>query len=64
MHTFDYTHILNNLRFHVSNDAIHRISAKVFMSVSEVDHDVLPHAIVEDKLDRQNCTISQKFFSK
>ena len=64
MHTFNYTHILNNLRFHVSNDAIHGISANAFMSVSEVNHDVLPHAIVEDKLDRQNCSILQKFFSK
>ena len=64
MRTFDYTHILNNLRFHVSNDAIHGISAEAFISVSEVDHDVLPRAIVEDKLDRQNCAISQKFFSK
>ena len=37
---------------------------KAFMYVSEVDHDVLLRAIVEDKLDRQNCAISQKFFSK
>ena len=64
MQTFDYTHILNNLRFHVSNDAIHGIFAEAFMYVSEVDHDVLLRAIVEDKLDRQNCAISQKFFSK
>lgn len=41
MHIFDYIHILNNLRFHISNDAIHGISANAFMSVSEVDHDVL-----------------------
>ena len=58
MRTFDYTHILNNLRFHVSNDSIHGISQKAFLKVSEVNHDVLPRAIVEDKLDHQNCAIS------
>ena len=64
MRTFDYTHILNNLRFHVSNDSIHGISQKAFLEVSEVNHDVLPRAIVEDKLDRQNCAISRRFFSQ
>ena len=64
MRTFDYTHILNNLRFHVSNDLIHGISKKAFIEVSEVNHDVLPRAIVEDKLDHQNCAISRRFFSQ
>ena len=64
MRTFDYTHILNNLRFHVSNDAINGIKQKAFIEVSEINHDVLPRSIVEDKLDRQNCSISRRFFSK
>ena len=64
MRTFDYTHILNNLRFHVSNDSIHGKSQKAFLEVSEVNHDVLPRAIVEDKLDCQNCAISRRFFSQ
>ena len=64
MRTFDYTHILNNLRFHVSNDSINGIKQKAFIEVSEINHDVLPRSIVEDKLDRQNCSISRRFFSK
>ena len=64
MRTFDYTHVLNNLRYYVSNDRINGISCNAFLAVSSVNHDVLPRAIVEDKLDRQNCTISQRFFSE
>ena len=64
MRTFDYTHILNNLRFHVSNDSINGIQQKAFIEVSEINHDVLPRSIVEDKLDHQNCSISRRFFSK
>ena len=63
MRTFDYTHILNNFRFHVCNNAFRDISSEAFIRVSEVNHDILPRAIVEDKLDRQNCTISRRFFS-
>ena len=29
-----------------------------------MDHDVLPRAVVELKLDRQNCALSQRFFSE
>ena len=61
MHTFDYTLILNNLRFHACNKEFH---TQAFIEVSNEDHDVLPRALVEDKIDRQNCTISQRFFSK
>ena len=64
MRTFDYTHVLNNLWYYVSNDRINGISCNAFLAVSSVNHDVLPRAIVEDKLDRQNCTISQRFFSE
>ena len=32
--------------------------------MSSVKHDVLSRAIVKDKLDRQNCAISQRFFSE
>ena len=64
MRTFDYTHILNNLRFHICNKGFDDISTEVFLQVSDIDHDVLPRAIVEDKMDWQNCTISQRFFSK
>ena len=63
MRTFDYTHILNNLRDHICSKGLEGIKTSAFISVSNVNHDVLPHAIVEDKMDRQNCTISQRFFS-
>ena len=64
MRTFDYTHILNNLRFHICNKGFEGVSKDAFMKVSEINHDVLPRAIVEDKMDRQNSTISQRFFSE
>ena len=64
MHTFDYTHILNNLRFHICNKGFDDIRTEAFLEVSDIDHDVLPRPIVEDKMDQQNCTISQCFFSK
>ena len=63
MRTFDYTHILNNLRYHICSKGLEGIKTSVFIAVSNVNHDVLPHAIVEDKMDRQNCTISQRFLS-
>ena len=64
MRTFDYTHILNNLRFHVCNKGFRGVSTEAFIEVSKVNHDVLPRTIVEDKMDRQNSTISQRFFAK
>ena len=63
MRTFDYTHILNNLHYHICSKGLDGIKTSAFISVSNVNHDVLPRAIVEDKMDRQNCTISQRFFS-
>ena len=62
--TFDYTHILNNIRYHICNKGIDNVSYEAFIRVSDVNHDVLPRAIVEDKMDRQNCLISQRFFSE
>ena len=59
MRTFDYTHILNNLRYHVSNGSVNGIQREAFLKVSEVNHEVLQRSIVEDKLDRQNCSISR-----
>ncbi|MCG8622125.1 MAG: hypothetical protein MJE68_09050, partial [Proteobacteria bacterium] len=64
MRTFDYTHILNNLRFHISNSGFHNVRPEAFMEVSDIDHDILPKAIIELKMDRQNCSISQRFFSE
>ena len=65
MRTFDYTHILNNLRFHICNRGFQGVSTEAFKNVSKVNHDVLPLTnIVEDKLDRQNCDISKRFFSE
>ena len=64
MRTFDYTHILNNLRFHICNKGFKGVSTEAFINVSKVNHDVLPMTIVEDKLDRQNCDISKRFFSE
>ena len=62
--TFDYTHILNNIRYHICNKGIDNVSYEAFIRVSDTNHDVLPRAIVEDKMDRQNCLISQRFFSE
>ena len=64
MRMFDYTHILNNLRFHICNKGFDNISSAAFVDVSNCDLDVLPTTIVEDKMDHQNSTISQRFFSK
>ena len=64
MRTFDYTHILNNLRYHICNRGFTGVSTQAFINVSKSNHDVLPRAIVEDKMDRQNSTISQRFFSE
>ena len=64
MRTFDYTHVLNNLRFHICNKGFGTIKTEAFIRISEDDNDVLPRAIVEDKLDRQNASISQRFFSE
>ena len=63
MRTFDYTHILNNLCYHICSKRLEGIKTTAFIDVSNVNHDVLSHAIVEDKMERQNCTISQRFFS-
>ena len=64
MRTFDYTHILNNLRYHICNKGFNNVSTEAFIEVSNLDHDVLPRAVVELKLDRQNCLLSQRFFSE
>ena len=64
MCTFDYTHILNNLRYHIYNKGFDNVSTQAFIDVSDMDHDVLPRAVVELKLDRQNCLLSQRFFSE
>ena len=40
------------------------MSSEAFIQVSQINNDVLPRAIIEDKLDRQNCSISQRFFSE
>ena len=64
MRTFDCTHILNNLHFHISNSGLEHVCSDTFIEVSKKDHDILPRAIVELKIDRQNCAISQRFFSE
>ena len=64
MHTFDYTHILNNLRYHICNKGLDHVSTQAFIEVSDIDHDILPRAVVELKLDRPNCLLSQRFFSE
>ena len=40
------------------------MSTQAFIEVSDIDHDILPRAVVELKLDRQNCLLSQRFFSE
>ena len=45
MRTFDYTHILNNLRFHACNKGFNKVRTQAFIDVSNEDHDVLPVAI-------------------
>ena len=64
MRPFDYTHILNNLRYHICNKGFDNVSTQAFIEVSDIDPDILPKAVVELKLDRQNCLLSQRFFSE
>ena len=64
MRTFDYTHILNNLHFYISNSGLEHVRSNAFIEVSKKDHDILPRAIVKLKMDRQNYAISQRFFSE
>ena len=64
MRTFDYKHILNNLRYHICNKGFDHVSTQAFIEVSDIDHDILPRAVLELKLDRQNCLLSQRFFSE
>ena len=40
------------------------MSSQAFIEVSDIDHDILSRAVVELKLDRQNCLMSQRFFSE
>ena len=40
MRTFDYSHILNNLRFHICNRGFHNVRTEAFLQVSDIDHDV------------------------
>ena len=40
------------------------MSTQAFIEVSDIDHDILPRAVVELELDRQNCLLSQRFFSE
>ena len=40
MRTFDYTHILNNLRFHICSKGFNGVKTDAFMRVSKVNHDV------------------------
>ena len=51
MCTFDYTHILNNLRFHACNKRFHNVHTQAFIDINNEDHDVLPRELVEDKID-------------
>ena len=64
MRTFDYTRILNNFHFHICHKGLTNVRTEALLDVSEEDHDILPRAIVEDKMDWQNSTTSQRFFSK
>ena len=64
MRTFDYSHILNNLCYYICNRGFTGVSTEAFVNVSKINHDVLPLIIIEDKLDRQNCLILQRFFSE
>ena len=63
IHTFDYTYIINDLCSYICNKGFEDITAEVFLHVSDIDHDVLLRAIVEDKMDHQKCSISQLSFS-
>ena len=40
------------------------MKTEAFIKISDENNDILPRAIVEDKLDRQNASISMRFFSE
>ena len=64
MHTFDYTHILNNLQFHACNKGFHNVRTQAFIDISNEDHDILPRALVEDKIDDRIVQYRNIFFPK
>ena len=48
----------------MSNGSINGIQREGFLKVSEVNHEVLPRSIVEDKLDRKIAASQGDFFQK
>ena len=42
MRTFDYSHILNHLHYHICNGSFTGVSTEAFVNVSKINHDVLP----------------------
>ena len=64
MRTFDYTYILNNLRYHICNRGFAGVSTQAFINVSKSNHDVLPRTIVEDRIQQYHKDSFQKMWKK
>ena len=60
----DPTHLLTNMRVHVTTKEMHHSSASAFLHVSKFDDNILSRAIVTDLQDKQSTTIAMKVFSE
>ena len=60
----DSTHLLTNMRVHVTTKEMHHSSASAFLCVSKFDDNILSRPIVIDLQDKQSTTIAMKVFSE
>ena len=60
----DPTHLLTNMRVHVTTKEMHHSSTSAFLHVSKFDDNILSRPIVTDLQDKQSATIAMKVFSK
>ena len=60
--TFDPTHIISNVRNHLSKKPYAGLSTEAWKEVSQVAHEILPKCYITEQLDRQSAAIAQQFF--
>ena len=62
-HTFDFTHILTNLRTQILTRGLDSCPKKHFEELSETRPDILSLAVVFDKIDQQNAFTAMRMFN-
>ena len=60
----DPTHLLTNMRVHVTTKEMHHSSASDFLHVSKFDDNISSRTIVSDLQDKQSASIAMKVFSE